>query len=94
MQTTTIDTPHDVRGGDPLVVVPGPIEPYGGTLVDRRVDGRTTRCNLRAKPMQDAVEWVERYRDYWEDQLDQFARYIEDESNDPSKKDRKEENPE
>jgi len=38
MQTTTIDTPHDVRGGDPLVVVPGPIEPYGGVLVDRRVD--------------------------------------------------------
>jgi len=63
-------------------------------LVVRRVDGRTTRCNLRAKPMQDAVEWVERYRDYWENQLDRFARYIEEEANDPSKKDRKEEKPE
>ena len=38
MQTTTIDTPHGVRGGGAAPVIPGPIEPYGGELVDRRVD--------------------------------------------------------
>lgn len=47
-------------------------------LVDRRVEGRESRCRLSARPMRDAAEWVERYRSFWEDQLDRFARYLED----------------
>ena len=46
-------------------------------LVDRRIEGRTTRCSLKAQPMREAAEWVERYRDYWEGQLDRFAAYLE-----------------
>ena len=59
-------------------------------LVERTIDGRITRCNLSAGPMRDAAEWVERYRDYWDDQLDRLKLYLEDEPtektpNDPKK---------
>jgi DNA-binding transcriptional ArsR family regulator len=46
-------------------------------LVVRTKDGRVSRCTLDARPMRDAAEWVERYRTYWEGQLDALARYLE-----------------
>jgi len=46
-------------------------------LVSRTRDGRVSRCSLDARPMRDAADWVERYRRYWEDQLDALARYLE-----------------
>ncbi len=46
-------------------------------LVKRTPEGRISRCELSAAPMKDAAEWVERYRLYWEDQLDSLARYLE-----------------
>ena len=46
-------------------------------LVRRTRDGRVSRCGLDAKPMRDAAEWVERYRKFWEGQLDSLARYLE-----------------
>lgn len=46
-------------------------------LVDRTRDGRVSRCELDAGPMADAAAWVERYRVFWEDSLDSFARYVE-----------------
>jgi DNA-binding transcriptional ArsR family regulator len=53
-------------------------------LVRRSADGRLSRCELDAGPMRDAAEWVERYRKYWEDQLDSLSRYLEREA--PDKK--------
>jgi DNA-binding transcriptional ArsR family regulator len=53
-------------------------------LVRRARDGRLSRCGLDATPMRDAAEWVERYRVYWESQLEALSRYLEHE------KDRKE----
>ena len=47
-------------------------------LVERTIDGRITRCSLSAGPMRDASEWVDQYREYWDDQLDRFKRYLED----------------
>ena len=38
---------------------------------------RMSRCELDAAPMRDAAEWVERYRRFWETQLDQLKRYVE-----------------
>ncbi len=53
-----------------------------GGLVRRARDGRISRCELDAAPMRDAAEWVERYRKYWEGQLDSLKRYLEqDETN-------------
>lgn len=49
-------------------------------LVKRARDGRVSRCELDAVPMRDASEWVERYRQYWEDQLDSLSRYLEQEA--------------
>jgi DNA-binding transcriptional ArsR family regulator len=46
-------------------------------LVRRTTDGRMSRCGLDAEPMRDAAEWVERYRKYWEGQLDSLSRYLE-----------------
>ena len=49
-------------------------------LVRRTTEGRISRCELDAAPMRDAAEWVEFYRTYWEEQLDQLARYLEEEN--------------
>lgn len=46
-------------------------------LVRRHRDGRVSRCGLNARPMQDAAEWVEQYRMFWEGQLDSLSRYLE-----------------
>ena len=46
-------------------------------LVQRRQDGRMSRCALDATPMKNAADWVDRYRRYWEQQLDALARYLE-----------------
>jgi DNA-binding transcriptional ArsR family regulator len=53
-------------------------------LVRRTRDGRLSRCGLDASPMRDAAEWVEKYRVFWESQLEALSRYLE------HKKDRKE----
>ena len=49
-------------------------------LVKRTPDGRISRCSLDAGPMREAAEWVGFYRNYWEEQLDALARYLEGES--------------
>ena len=46
-------------------------------LVHRQVDGRLTRCSLRADSLRQASEWVDRYREYWDDQLDRFSSYLD-----------------
>ena len=48
-------------------------------LVRRTPEGRMSRCELDAGPMQDAADWVERYREFWEQQLDRLKRYVESE---------------
>ena len=46
-------------------------------LVQRARDGRISRCELDAKPMREAAEWVEHYRRFWEQQLDSLKRFVE-----------------
>lgn len=46
-------------------------------LVRRSREGRVSRCALNARPMAEAAEWVERYRVFWERQLDALAEYLE-----------------
>jgi DNA-binding transcriptional ArsR family regulator len=45
-------------------------------LIARRKDGRINRCRLVAEPMKDAAEWIERYRQFWEQQFDALARFL------------------
>lgn len=48
-------------------------------LVRRTRDGRLSRCGLDAIPMREVADWVERYRTFWEGQLDSLSRYLEQE---------------
>jgi DNA-binding transcriptional ArsR family regulator len=46
-------------------------------LIARRKEGRVNRCRLVAKPMKDAGEWIERYQQFWKEQFDVPARFLE-----------------
>jgi DNA-binding transcriptional ArsR family regulator len=46
-------------------------------LVKRRREGRMHSLALDAKPMQEAQAWLDRYRKFWESNLDQFETYLD-----------------
>ena len=46
-------------------------------LVQRTPEGRISRCSLDPEPLREAADWVEHYRDFWEERLDALARYLE-----------------
>ena len=46
-------------------------------LVKRRRSGRVHSLALEAKPMKEAQAWIDRYRKFWEANLDQFENYLE-----------------
>ncbi len=46
-------------------------------LLVREVDGRIHRCHLRPDPLQQAAEWMNRYRHFWEGQFEALAQYLE-----------------
>lgn len=56
-------------------------------LVRTTRDGRLSRCGLDAAPMRDAAEWVEKYRVFWENQLDALTHYLETEPHPKENKD-------
>jgi DNA-binding transcriptional ArsR family regulator len=39
--------------------------------------GRTRRAALEVKPLRHALEWIDRYRRFWENELDLLAAYLE-----------------
>ena len=39
-------------------------------LIARTKTGRTVACELTAGPMQQAIEWLNRYQRFWSDRLD------------------------
>lgn len=46
-------------------------------LLRRERDGRTHRLSLAAGPLLTAREFIEQYRVFWEDKLEQLAQYLE-----------------
>ena len=46
-------------------------------LLRRERDGWYHRCSLDARPLEDAVAFIARYRPFWEDTLEQLARHVE-----------------
>ena len=48
-------------------------------LIERRRDGRNQICAVQAAPLQDADEWLARYRAFWEGSLDSLAQFLETE---------------
>jgi len=45
-------------------------------LVRRQRDGRVHRLKLEAKPMQQALAWIEEYRKFWEESFDRLDEYL------------------
>ncbi|HLJ53792.1 MAG TPA: metalloregulator ArsR/SmtB family transcription factor [Chthonomonadaceae bacterium] len=45
-------------------------------LIERRKRGRSQHCRLNPVAMRDAAEWLDRYRVFWERQLDSLERYL------------------
>jgi DNA-binding transcriptional ArsR family regulator len=48
-------------------------------LVARSKTGRIVACRLTAAPMQDAMEWLNRYEKFWSERLHRLAAYLEEE---------------
>ncbi len=46
-------------------------------LLRRRRYGRVHEMRLEARPLQEAAEWVEEYRKFWEGSLDRLVEYLE-----------------
>jgi DNA-binding transcriptional ArsR family regulator len=53
-------------------------------LIIRTKMGRTVSCRLAAKPMQEAVSWLNRYQRFWSVRLDRLAAFLEEEQSCPS----------
>src|SRR3569833_1390296 len=49
-------------------------------LIAREKTGRTVACRLTAQPMEQAMEWLNRYQRFWSDALDRLAAFVEEDS--------------
>ncbi len=46
-------------------------------LLRQEKDGRVRRCHLVSEPLDEASQWIETCRRFWEDRLDALAEYLE-----------------
>ena len=51
----------------------------GAGLITRSKTGRTVACRLCTGPMEEAMEWLDRYQRFWSDSFDRLAAFVEDE---------------
>jgi DNA-binding transcriptional ArsR family regulator len=49
-------------------------------LISRSKTGRTVECRLNAKPMEEAMRWLNRYQRFWSERLDRLAAFLEEKS--------------
>jgi len=49
-------------------------------LIARAKTGRVVSCRLTAKPMEQAMDWLNRYQRFWSDNLDRLAAFVEEET--------------
>ena len=47
-------------------------------LIAREKTGRTVACRLTAEPMEQAMDWLNRYQRFWSDNLDRLAAFVEE----------------
>ncbi|HUP96154.1 MAG TPA: metalloregulator ArsR/SmtB family transcription factor [Burkholderiales bacterium] len=52
----------------------------GAGLIVSHKQGRVVHCTLNAAVMRDASDWLDRYRQFWEERLDALERYLEKET--------------
>jgi DNA-binding transcriptional ArsR family regulator len=46
-------------------------------LIKREADAQWRLCRLKGRPLRAAHAWIERYRRFWEERLDQLVEYLE-----------------
>ena len=56
-------------------------------LLRQQRSGRVRQCRLEARPLHDAADWIDRYRRFWESQLDSLANYLEKQLEDTTEDD-------
>ena len=47
-------------------------------LITRSREAQLRPCKLKAEPMKAAVDWLERYRQHWEERLDRLEDYLKE----------------
>jgi len=47
-------------------------------LVTRGREAQWRPCQLRARPLREAADWIEAYRELWEHRFDRMAAYLEE----------------
>jgi DNA-binding transcriptional ArsR family regulator len=45
-------------------------------LISRSREAQRRPCRLRAKPMKEAIDWLQLYRRHWEEKLDRLDDYL------------------
>lgn len=64
-------------------------------LIKRSREAQWRPCKLEAKPLQEASDWIEQYRQFWEQSFDRLDAYLkelqseESQSEETSKEDKK-----
>jgi DNA-binding transcriptional ArsR family regulator len=53
-------------------------------LITRSREAQVRPCRLQAEPMKAAVDWLERYRQHWEERLDRLEDYLKELQAQPS----------
>jgi len=57
-------------------------------LITRSKSGRTVTVRLRAQPMREAMEWLQRYERFWSSSLDRLTSYAEGKETEAQRKGR------
>jgi DNA-binding transcriptional ArsR family regulator len=47
-------------------------------LISRSKDAQWRPCRLEASPLKEATDWLESYRQFWEDSLDRLEDYLDE----------------
>jgi DNA-binding transcriptional ArsR family regulator len=53
-------------------------------LIEREKSGRTVHCQLKAAPMETAMQWLARYERFWTERLDALAKFVEEDPCSPN----------
>src|ERR1700754_1051554 len=49
-------------------------------LIVREKTGRTVSCRLTAQPMEQAMNWLSRYAQFWSERFDRLAAFVEEDT--------------
>jgi DNA-binding transcriptional ArsR family regulator len=58
-------------------------------LISRTREAQWRPCRLKARPMKNAVDWLERYRPFWEESFDRLDDYLRELQKNPPTKGKK-----